>query len=192
MLNDLNHGCRIESGKSFVPIRQRAMQEPDAALLPSGQSSNRNRSLAISSDRKATSMPTISSNCFSLRSSRSSFPSPQPRSTTRFAPDALNAAATIPRRCSLRLIGFSSDSSRPPERASTRPSCGLVVLFGKPCQGLSGKTVSVLEVAMGDRLPFGVRCQPALSVFQQLLQFLLADVVVLEVVEDRESGRKDA
>ena len=37
-------------------------------------------------------MPRISSNCLSLSSSRSSFPSPQPRSTIRFAPADRSAA----------------------------------------------------------------------------------------------------
>jgi hypothetical protein len=49
-----------------------------------------------------TSMPRMVSNCFSDRSSLSSLPSPQPRSTTRFAPVSRMTASTVCRRWSCK------------------------------------------------------------------------------------------
>src|SRR5438876_779178 len=44
-------------------------------------------------------MPTISSTDFSSNNARSNFPSPHPRSSTRFAPDERTTAITAPIRC---------------------------------------------------------------------------------------------
>ena len=45
----------------------------------------------------------------------------------------------------------------------------------------------MLQVAAGDLLLLGVAGQPALAVAQQLLDLVVADPVVLVVVEDRDS-----
>ena len=56
------------------------------AAGPASRRSRLRRSIATSSDRYATSIPTIRSNCLSSISSLNSLPDPQPRSRTCFAP----------------------------------------------------------------------------------------------------------
>ena len=134
-----------------------------------------------------TSMPTISSNCLSLSSSRSSLPSPQPRSSTRFAPLARSAARTAPSRCSLQAERLLQHLLGPVAGPLRRP-LGLrrLLLLHQPGEGLAEEARLELQVAAGDLLLLRVAGQPAASLGQQLLQLVVADEVVLVVVEDRD------
>src|SRR5260370_599808 len=95
----------------------RYIKEPWITLTRSaclvGNRSSFSRRWAASSDRIETSMPTISSNCFSLRSSRINLPSPQPRSRTRFAPLARRAAITVPSRWSWGALSGRNETTKP-------------------------------------------------------------------------------
>ncbi len=62
------------------------------------------------SARIDTSVPTISVNRVSLRSACTNWPCPQPRSSTRAAPDVLSVSTIASRRCTARGVGFSSVS----------------------------------------------------------------------------------
>src|SRR6266849_3343594 len=64
-----------------------------------GIRSSRRRWIAISRLRYETSIPTISVNDFSSNRARRSFPSPQPRSMTRFASTDRSTSTTAPIRC---------------------------------------------------------------------------------------------
>ena len=77
----------------------------------SGNRSCWSRSCAIFSARCETSIPTISSNCFSANNLRRSFPSPHPKSRMRFAPHSLRASVTVAKRISFREIRSSNCSS---------------------------------------------------------------------------------
>src|SRR5207253_10644916 len=55
----------------------------------------------------------------SFRSSRRRRPSPQPRSSTRFAPLLRRAAMTAPMRCSARLIGSGAKRDRKSTRLNS-------------------------------------------------------------------------
>ena len=131
-------------------------------------------------------MPTTSSNCLSLSSSRSSLPSPQPRSSTRLAPLARSAARTAPSRCSLqaqrplqRLLGPVGGPRRPPRpRPAAPPRRAGRGPAGRGSAGTSGS---------GGRSPPSPGGRPAsLALGQQLLHLVVADEVVLLVVEDRD------
>ena len=132
-------------------------------------------------------MPTISSNCLSLSSSRSSLPSPQPRSSTRLAPLARSAARTAPSRCSFRLSGFSRTSSAfSSGRCSSSSALDRLLLLHEPGEGHAVQARLELQVAAGDLFLLGVAGQPALALGEQLLHLVLADEVVLAVVEHRD------
>ena len=102
----------------------------------------------------------------SRRSTRrwSSAPAPQPRSTTRRAPDALSTAWTAPSRWSRSEIALL-------ER---------LLALG------DGRPVDLSQIAPGDQLALGMRGQPVAAAAQQLLDLGLVDPVVLLVVEHRQ------
>ena len=110
----------------------------------------------LSSARCETSSPTTSSNGGSASSARSSFPSPQPRSSTRFAPlcaerrddraEPLLVQAELP--LDRLFLGLARRRSR---------RRGRVVLLGdQPLEGVVAQPAPVLQVAGDDQLALGV------------------------------------
>jgi hypothetical protein len=89
----------------------------------------------------------------------------------------------------LRFIGCSRVSSAW-SRASWVCSSGrgLGLGLGEAGEGEAGEAGAVLEVAGGDGLAFGVVGEPAVAEAQELVDLLVADEVVLVVVED---GQED-
>jgi hypothetical protein len=63
---------------------------------------------------------------------------------------------------------------------------GLGLGLGEAGEGGAGEAGAVLEVAGGDGLAFGVVGEPAVAEAEELVDLLVADVVVLVVVEDGE------
>ena len=128
-------------------------------------------------------MPTISANCRSASSRRSSLPSPQPRSRTRVAPDAFRAPKTASSRRSLRLM-------RPFDRRLL-----LVLLHGRRffvglvlrCETrhrVTHEASLMREVARHDDLARRMALEPALAMTKELLHFVVADPVVLAIVDN--------
>ena len=148
---------------------------------------------AISSARCETSTPTISLELRGRRAARAAACPRRSRGRARAArPRACSAATTAPSRCSLRLIGASTRLLA--RRACASASVGL----GRSSSATSRASASrvrlrwCLQVAAGDQLALGVRRQPALAVAQQLLDLVVADPVVLVVVEHRDRARRGA
>ena len=137
-------------------------------------------------------MPTISSNCLSLSSSRSSFPSPQPRSSTRLAP--LPGAPPGPPRAAARSGSAASPARSSACSAGGSSSFGLerLLLRDEPGEGLAEQAGLELQVAAGDLLLLGVRAPASPPLGQQLLHLVVADEVVLLRCRRPGPGRKVA
>ena len=118
-------------------------------------------------------------------SSRSSAPSPQPRSTTR-----ARAGGSAARRARPRLRSATSG-------LGCRRSGGVVdrlgrqvVDLGQPGDGGRDEVALVGEVAPGDQLARRVVGQPVAGRPDQLVDLVGRDPVVLGGVEDRAAGRR--
>ena len=186
MLDDFNNRGRIESGPAVCRDRSATRESAQSVRRCMGGQPLVTQPLHRSLRAPAPTRPCrrSRSNCRSASSSRSSFPSPQPRSRTLRAPLPRSAASTAPCRCSFRLRGFSSDSSWL-SRVRTSSTASPSSSSNEPGKRFTEQARLVLQISAGDLLLLGMRCEPARSFGQQLLQFVLADEVVLLVVEDR-------
>ena len=117
-------------------------------------------------------------------------PSPQPRSMIRRAGGSAErtAATAASTRRSLSRTGFSSRDS--PLVAPARFGFRLVGVgdafhVGKPRQGGVGEGATVAQVPSRDQVLFRMCGQPALAAPNQFVDFVLADRVVLGIVENR-------
>ena len=185
VLDDLDNGGGIEPLQPPVPVDQRAVDQLDASRLPLGSRSSLSRSRAVSSD---TDRHVHADDLLELLV------------LEQFPEQLALAAAEVEHP--LRTAG--------PQRRQDGPDPLLVEaqgllqrLFGLVARPLlvalrfrrllflhqSGKGLAeeaglVLQVATGDLLLLGMARQPAAPFRQQLLELVLADEVVLGVVED--------
>ena len=97
-----------------------------------------------------------------------------------------STATTAPSRCSFRLSGASTASSSAVARGLASSSGSAPRRREQLRQRLARQARPVLEVAAGDQLALRMRGEPALAVAQQLLDLVVADPVVLVVVEHRD------
>ena len=105
----------------------------------------------------------MDSNCFSARKSRSSLPSPQPRSSTRFAPVALITEKTVCSRWVCR-VGARSTTSDSKVHAIHFPARSVVC--EKTAQSFSGEVPLTLQIARDDQVSFRMLGQPAFAPFK--------------------------
>ena len=128
-------------------------------------------------------MPTISSNVpvAQQRPQQAPFAAAEVEHALR-APLSCRTPSDRSRRCSFRLIGRSTASSSPACCLLGRVGVGLV-LVEQARERVPREAALVLQVAAGDQLALRVARQPALAVPQQLLDLVVADPVVLVVVE---------
>ena len=75
----------------------------------------------------------------------------------------------------------------------------LLLLFGigiefffadEPGQSFRGKALLKTQIALNDQFSLGMRLQPALASFQEFLDFILSDPVMLFGVEHRDEDIK--
>src|SRR6266568_1431227 len=136
--------------------------------------------------RYDTSIPTISSNCRSSIRSRSSRPSPQPRSTTRFAPLRLIASATVESRCSFQGEGLLERILFCVPNGGSRYAISLRRLLRQQAANrFPNEIATVLQISSDDRVALRMRFEPALAMLQEFLEFLLANEIVFLIVEHR-------
>ena len=96
------------------------------------------------------------------------------RDAPRRAAARCRLIALLDGRFLARPCAASASSASAPSSSTSRASASRV------------EAALVLQVAAGDQLALGVRGQPALAVAQQLLDLVVADPVVLVVVEHRD------
>ena len=145
------------------------------------------RLAAISRERWDTSRPTTCSIDDSLSKAPVSFPWPQPRSRTRRAPLAPTASITAAEALLVETERTFDDLFLGVVSLGQLVGVVVVILL-QAGHRLPGQLGVVAQVAIGDELPVGVRAEPRAAAAEQLVHLVVADPIVLVVVED---GKKD-
>ena len=189
VLDHLDDGGRVEAGEARVAVDQRAVEQLDAARAArSGRRSRCSRSLGASRARGARRpCPTISVE-LPVREQR--------REQLALAAAEVEHALRARCACSAASDGaepllVEADAALSSASSSAAVRLGLLVGIGwssstSRASASRDEAALVLQVAAGDQLALGVRREPALAVAQQLLDLVVADPVVLVVVEHRD------
>ena len=187
MLDHLHHGRGVEAGQALVAVGQRAVEQRDALPLLAAGGPGAAARARVSSARYETSSPTISRRTACSSSSATQQLALAAAEVEHAPRAALLAAPRPPRRGAARCR-----LHRPLDRLflacvlllGRRPGRRLRRRSGGPAP--RGQAAADASGSARDQLALGMRGQPALAVAQQLLHLVVADPVVLVVVQHRD------